>query len=114
MGYPNHASAKNKTVGICWDYKRTVNKVYKSDSYPLLLIDNLLALLAEGKMFSKLDSAETYQQLKVNEVASELQTINTTKGLFWPKRLQFGISTAPAIFQRFMDTTLAGLDDIVA
>ena len=47
-------------------------------------------------------------------------TINTKKGLYCYKRLPFGVSSAPAIFQRIMDQLLKGvkftvcrLDDIL-
>ena len=51
------------SVRICGDYKVTVNRVAKVDSYPLPRIDDLFALLAGGKLFSKLDLALAYQQI---------------------------------------------------
>ncbi|KRZ15909.1 Uncharacterized protein T11_2133 [Trichinella zimbabwensis] len=57
--------------------------------------------------------AQAYQQQEFDEASAELQTIITHKGALKAKRLQFGIASAPGIFQRFMDSLLANLDDVV-
>ena len=107
-------------IRICGDYKQTVNKVAKPDSYPLPHVDELYAKLSGGKQFTKLDLSNAYQQLMLDEASQELTTINTEKGLFSYQRMPFGISAAPAIFQRTMETVLQGipmtaiyLDDIL-
>ncbi|XP_037505852.1 uncharacterized protein K02A2.6-like [Rhipicephalus sanguineus] len=76
--------------------------------------------LRGGTTFSTLDLYQAYQQLRVDDETAALLTVNTTKGLFKVNRLPFGVSAAPAIFQRMMETTLAGiqrvsvyLDDII-
>ena len=40
--------------------------------------------------------------------------INTHKGLFQYNRLPFGVASAPAIFQKVMDTMLAGIPHVAA
>ena len=40
-------------------------------------------------------------------------TINTHKGLFRIERLNFGVSSAPAIFQSVMDRVLSGVKNVV-
>ena len=42
-----------------------------------------------------------------------LTVINTHKGLFQYNRLPFGISSAPAIFQRVMDTLLSDIPGVI-
>ena len=44
-----------ESVRICDDFKVTVNPVSKLDHYPIPKIEDLLATLAKGKYFSKLD-----------------------------------------------------------
>ena len=39
--------------------------------------------------------------------------INTHKGLYKYKRLPFGVASAPAIFQRLMDTILQGIPGVI-
>jgi hypothetical protein len=42
----------------------------------------------------------------------EMLTLSTTKGLFQPTRLMYGISSAPAIWQRFMEQILGGIKGV--
>lgn len=82
------------------------------NTYPLPNAIDLFARLAKGQWFSKLDLHQAYNQLVVDDESADLLTLNTSKGLFRVLRLPFDISTASGIFQRFMETLLAGLDGI--
>ena len=110
----------NGSVRICGDYKLTINQVAKQDIYPLPLVEDLFTSLSGGKIFTKLDLSHAYQQIPLDDDSKQFTTINTTKGLFRFERLPFGISAAPAIFQRTMESLLRDLprvavylDDIV-
>ena len=100
---------RDGTVRVCGDYKLTVNRIAKVDSYPLPQIEDLFAKLSGGKTFTKLDLAHAYQQLMLDENSRKHLTINTPKGLFEYERLPFGVTSAPAIIQRTMETLLQGL-----
>ena len=63
-------------------------------------------------MFSKLDLAHAYQQLRLDADSRQYVTINTHKGLFCYTRLPFGVSAAPAIFQRTMEAILRDLPHV--
>ena len=52
-----------KSLRLCGDFKLTVNRASKLDTYPIPKIEDLFAQLAGGKSFSKLDMAQAYQQL---------------------------------------------------
>ena len=81
---------KDGTVRICGDYKLSVNQASKIDSYPLPRIDDLFASLAGGKTFTKLDLANAYQQIPLDDQSKKIVAINTHKGLFQYNRLPFG------------------------
>ena len=88
--------------------------------YPLPRVEDLFANLAGGCSFTKLDLAQAYQQILLGESSKQYVTINTHKSLYRYNRLTFGVSTAPAIFQRTMENLLQGmahvsiyLDDIL-
>lgn len=51
------------SIQICGDYKVTVNCAAKVETYPLPKIDDLLASLGSGKVFTKLDLAHAYMQI---------------------------------------------------
>ena len=64
--------------------------------------------------------SNAYLQLPLDETSQHLVAINTHKGLFKYNRLPFGVLSAPAIFQRCMETLFSGqkgvaiyLDDIL-
>jgi len=72
----------NGSVRICGDFKLTVNKLAKLDTYPLPKIDDLFSQLAGGKQFSKLDLAHAYLQIALEEESKQYVDINTHKGLY--------------------------------
>ena len=101
-------------IRICGDYSVTVNSVSRLDSYPLPRINDLFTAMSGGKCFTKLDLSHAYQQLLLDEESKKYTTINTLKGLFQYQRLPFGISSAPAIFQRTIDSLLQNLPGVIA
>ncbi|XP_019859677.1 PREDICTED: uncharacterized protein K02A2.6-like [Amphimedon queenslandica] len=101
------------SVRLCGDYKVTVNAVAKLETYPLPKIEELFTALSGGTIFSKLDLSHAYQQIMVHEDSCKYTTINTSKGLFQYQRLPFGIASAPAIFQRTMETLLHDISGVV-
>lgn len=66
-------------------------------------------MLAEGKLFSKIDLSQADQQLPLEERSKQLVLISTQKGLFQYTRLLFSISSAPGIVQRVMENVLQGI-----
>ena len=103
----------DKNVRICGDFKVTVNPVSKLDRYPIPRIEDLFATLGGGTTFTKLDMSQAYQQIELEDSSRQCTVINTHKGLFQYKRLPFGISSAPAIFQRVMESLLQGIAGVV-
>ena len=101
------------SVRICGDFNQTVNPVAKLDRYPIPRVDDLFATLSKGKVFSKIDLSHAYQQLPLTEESKKFVVINTHKGLFRYTRLPFGIFSAPAIFQRVMESVLQGIPKVV-
>ena len=83
------------------------------DQYPLPKPSDLFAALSGGKWFTKLDLAQAYTQMELDEVSRQFVAINTHRGLYRYTRLPFGIASAPAIFQRAMDTILQGMSGVL-
>ena len=100
---------KDGSVRICGDYRLTVNHAAKPDTYLLPCADDIFASLSGDKTFSKLDLANAYQQIPLEQQSRQLVTINTHKGLYCYNRLPFGISAAPSIFQQTMENLLQGI-----
>ena len=104
---------KDGTFRICGDYKVTVNPALEVDQYPLPKPEDIFASLAGGTAFSKIDLSQAYQQLLLDKESQQYLTVNTHQGLYRYKRLTFGVASAPAIFQRVMDTMLQGIPNVV-
>ena len=100
------------SIRICGDYKVTVNRAAKVETYPLPKIDDLLASLGRGKLYTKLDLAHAHMQIELDEASKCYLTINTHKGLYVYNRLPFGVSSAPSIFQRTMEGILRGMANV--
>ena len=95
-------------VRLCGDF-RTINRSSPTETYPLPRAEELFANLAGGKYF---DMSNTYLQLPLHSESKLYVTINPAKGLFQYNRLPFGVASAPAIFQRHMDTLLQGMKGV--
>ena len=66
-----------------------------------------------GKLFSKIDLSQAYQQVPLDEESKKYVGINTLRGLFRYTRLPYGVSSAPRIFQRVMESLLQGLLGVI-
>ena len=105
---------RDGSLRICGDFKVTVNPHLNIDVYPLPKIEDLFANLAGGKCFTTIDLAHAYQQMLVEEDSRKYLVINTHKGLFRYNRLPFGVSSAPALFQKAIEQVLQGLPGVQA
>ena len=104
---------KDGSLRLCGDYKVTVNPALNVNRYPLPKPADLLSSLVGGQRFSKLDLTAAYQQVPLDEMSAKLTTINTHQELYEYTRLPFGVASAPAIFQRIMDTILQGIPSVI-
>ena len=104
---------RDGTIRVCGDYKVTVNPSLRIDQYPLPKPSDLMACLSGGKSFTKLDLTAAYQQMQLDPDSAKLVTINTHQGLYQCNRLPFGVASAPAIFQRAMDSILQGIPYVI-
>ena len=73
---------KNGTVRLCGDYKVSINQALMVDQYPPPKPSDLFAALSGGKWFTKLDLAQAYTQMELDEVSQQFVAINTHRGLY--------------------------------
>ena len=103
------ATKKDGSIRFCIDYRR-LNAVTVKDAYPLPRIDDSFDALSVSKWFSMLDLASGYWQAEIVESDRPKTAFSSQKGLFQFKVLPFGLSNAPAVFERLMELVLRGLN----
>ncbi|KAJ0170406.1 hypothetical protein K1T71_013777 [Dendrolimus kikuchii] len=100
------------SVRICADYSQTINKQLFVEKYPLPSVQDLFTKLHHGIQYSKLDLSMAYNQFKIKVSSQKLTCINTPRGLFNYTRLVFGLSSAPAIFQRAIESIVGDMEGV--
>ena len=115
------ARKKSGDLRLCVDY-RLLNKKTVKDAYPLPRIEETLDFMAGSKVYSVVDLRKAYAQVGVAEQDIHKTAFTTPMGLFEYTRMPFGLSSAPATFQRLMNTVfrdelqeqvLVFLDDVI-
>lgn len=99
---------KDGSIRFCADY-RCPNKITQKDIYPLPQIDNALDCLQGAEYFSALDLRLGYWQVPVAAVDRPWTAIVTPDGLYEFIVMPLGLCSAPATFERMMDSVLRGL-----
>ncbi|UYV64657.1 K02A2.6-like, partial [Cordylochernes scorpioides] len=94
---------------ICVDLS-ILNKNILREIHPIPVVEHTLAQLKGAKVFTKLDANSGFWQIPLSSESSALTTFITPFGRFRFKRLPFGISSAPEIFQKRMGQILEGLE----
>ncbi|KAL8411455.1 hypothetical protein RB596_000918 [Gaeumannomyces avenae] len=106
---------------MCIDY-RPLNEATIKDRYPLPFIDELRDKLGKAKYFTALDLRKAYGLLRIKEGQEWMTAFRTRMGVFESMVMTFGLTNAPATFQRMIEHVLrehldifvlAYLDDIL-
>jgi len=97
---------------VCGDYKVTINPYLSVNQNPLPWPGELFSAL-NGQHFTKLDLSEAYLQVELDEESQKYLVISTHKGPFRFNRSQYGVASAPAIFQQIMEQILPKLPKVV-
>ena len=100
---------KDGSQRFCVDF-RQLNKITRLNSYPLPVIDDILAILGKAKYFTSLDLKSGYWQVKMDDNSKEKTAFACHKGLFHFNVMPFGLCNAPSVFMLLMNTVLKGLD----
>jgi transposase InsO family protein/predicted aspartyl protease len=101
---------KDGSNRMCVDF-RSLNKITKPTSFPLPLIDDILALLGKSNHYTTLDLKSGYYQVLLDNESREKTAFACHKGLYQFLVMPFGLSSAPGIFQELMNIVLQGCED---
>ena len=96
---------KDGNIRICVDFRK-LNQLTKFNAYPMPHIDDLLDTVGRAKYLTTLDLAKGYWQVPMHEKDQPKTAFISSIGLLKFTVMPFGLSRAPATFQRLMDKVL--------
>ena len=101
----------NGTLRLWVDYRR-LNKAIIRERHMLPTLEEITAKL-EAKVFSVLDAESGFHQIPLAMDSRPYTTFTSHCGLYRFKRLPFGISSAPEIFQRVVSDILHSTEGVM-
>ena len=87
---------------FCVDY-RWLNEISRKDSYSIPRIDETLRTIATAKYISKVDVISAFHRIRVKDGDEWKMAFNTRFGLYEWLVTPFGLTGAPATFQRYIN-----------
>ncbi len=84
----------------------------EKDCYPLPLITDLLNAPGPARIYTKIDLKHAYHLVCIVEGDEPKTAFRTCYGSFEWRVMPFGLSNAPAAFQRFINDVLGDLLDV--
>lgn len=102
----------NGELRLCVDMRRA-NAAIMRENHPLPSMDHFLPKMKKAKYFSKLDIKNAFHQVEIHPESRHITTFITSTGLYRYKRLMFGITCAPEIFQKIIEKMLINCEGVV-
>ena len=103
------ARKRDGSLRLCTDFRKLNSRTVK-DSYALPRIEDTLDSLSGAKIFSSLDLRSGYYQVEIDENDKSKTAFSVDRlGFFEHNRMAFGLTNAPATFQRLVERCLQDL-----
>jgi hypothetical protein len=99
---------KDGKLRLVQDYRK-LNEVTIKNRCPLPLATDIINRLSGAKYFTKFDVQWGYTNVRIKEGDEWKAAFTTTRGLFEPRVMFFGLTNSPATFQALMNTIFTNL-----
>ena len=100
------APKPNGDIRLCIDVRR-VSEAVAREHYPFPTVEETLHRLNGSTVFTKLDLKASFHQIELDEASRQYTVFATADGLFRYKRLMFGLSSAPELYQQIIQQVLS-------
>ena len=104
--------SSGKEVRFCVDLK-ALNENVLRENHPIPAVEDSLAHLHGARLFSKVDANSGFWQVPLSTESQLLTTFITPYGRYCFRKLPFGISSAPELFQNRMNCILEGFAGVL-
>ena len=102
---------KNGTIRLCMD-PRDLNRGIQRQHFKLPTREEIMAKFSGAVLFSKLDAANGFWQIELEEESQKLCTFNTPFGRYKYTRLPFGLCSAPEVYHKTVNHMFEGLSNV--
>lgn len=102
----------NGDLRLCVDMRRA-NLAIKREGHLMPTFEDFLPRLKKARLFTRLDIKEAFHQVELHESCRHITTFISHAGVFRYKRLMFGVSCAPEMFQKVLEQILSKCKNIV-
>lgn len=99
-------------VRLCVDMRRA-NAAILRENHPLPCMEHLLPQIKKAKHFTKLDIKNAFHQIELHPTSRHITTFITSSGLYRYKRLMFGVTCAPELFQKILEKMLIKCEGVI-
>ena len=106
------ATKRSGELRICID-PQALNRALVRERYMLPTFEDVLPSLSGAQVFSKLDVADAFWHLELDDESSLLTAMGTPFGRYVWRRLPFGLSVSSELFQRSLHQALEGLPGLI-
>lgn len=91
---------------FCLDFRK-LNTIFKKDAYTPPYMKNILRQLKAERYINNLDLSAAFSQIPLDKASQEQTPFKVPeRGLLLFNRMLFGLTGAPATFQRLLDRVL--------
>ena len=101
---------KEGSLHLVQDYQK-LNEITVKNSYPLLLVSDMLTRLHDAEWFTTLDLCWGFNNVHLKEGDKWKAAFSTNQGLFEPLVMFFGLCNSPTTFQTMMNDILCPFID---